>query len=90
MVNLMTGDTRTLMEIPHSLNMVILSPFKILISMVLICRDLGPAAFAGFAGLLLMIPVGSKLRTLQRVNQVRFPSRDWRSELKSIHTHLME
>ena len=72
MINLMSGDTRVLMDVPGTLNSIGLSPFKILVSMVLIWRDLGSSAFAGFAGLLLLLPLGSKLRVMQRTNQVRF------------------
>lgn len=72
MINLMSEDTRTLMDVPGTLNAIWLSPVQILVSMVLIFRDLGYSAFAGFAGLLLLLPLGSKLRVAQRTNQVRF------------------
>ena len=70
MINLVTGDSRALMDAPRTLNSVCLSPFQIVLAMLLIYRELGLAAFAGFGGLFIMIPIGSKLRVLQRATQV--------------------
>ncbi|XP_055982515.1 ATP-binding cassette sub-family C member 3 [Sorex fumeus] len=82
MVNLMSVDAQRLMDIVSSLNLLWSAPLQIFLAIYFLWQNLGPSVLAGFALMVLLIPLNGaftiKMRALQ-VEQMKF--RDSRVKL---------
>ena len=69
-VNLMSVDAQRLMDLVTYLYAVYSAPVQITLALVLLYNFLGPSIFAGFAVMLLLIPVNFVIAALGRRYQV--------------------
>ncbi|NXB08516.1 MRP1 protein, partial [Cnemophilus loriae] len=58
-VNLMSADTRQLLELAINMNVLWSAPFQIIMAVVFLWKELGPSVLAGVALLLLVIPINA-------------------------------
>ena len=70
-VNLMSVDAQRLMDLMSYINMIWSAPLQIILSLVFLYLTMGPSIFAGFAVMLLMIPLNAVLATWARKLQVK-------------------
>ena len=70
-VNLMSVDAHRLSDLMIHLHMVWSAPLQIVLSLVFLYLAMGPSIFAGFAVMLLMIPVNSWLASWSKKFQVK-------------------
>ena len=70
-VNLMSVDAQRLMDLMQYLNMIWSAPLQIVLSLVFLYLTMGPSIFAGFAVMILMIPINALLATWSRKLQVK-------------------
>ncbi|XP_058517742.1 ATP-binding cassette sub-family C member 2-like isoform X2 [Ochotona princeps] len=56
-INLMSSDAQQLMDFTASFNLLWSAPFQILLTILLLWQELGPAVLAGMAILVLVIPI---------------------------------
>ena len=65
----MSVDAQRFMDIMTHLNTVWSAPFQIVVSLAMLWQILGPSVLAGFAVMILMIPlnilIGNKIKKLQ-------------------------
>ena len=69
-VNLMSVDAQRLMDLVTYLYAVYSAPIQITIALVLLYRFLGPSIFAGFAVMILLIPINFVIAAKGRGYQV--------------------
>ena len=74
-VNLMSVDAQRLMDLMTYLYAVYSAPLQIVIALVLLYRFLGPSIFAGFAVMIILIPVNFLIAGKGRKYQVRSSGR---------------
>ena len=67
----MSVDAQRLMDLMSYLNMLWSAPLQIVLSLVFLYLTMGPSIFAGFAVMILMIPVNAALATWSRKLQVK-------------------
>ena len=70
-VNLMSVDAQRLMDLMSYLNMIWSAPLQIVLSLVFLYLTMRPSIFAGFAVMILMIPVNAAIATWSRRLQVK-------------------
>ena len=70
-VNLMSVDAQRLMDLMSYLNMIWSAPLQIVLSLIFLYLTMGPSIFAGFAVMILMIPVNAAIATWSRRLQVK-------------------
>ena len=70
-VNLMSTDIQQIRELTSYLHMIWSAPLQIVLSLVFLYLTLGPSIFAGFAVMLLMIPVNSLLASWSKKLQMK-------------------
>ena len=67
----MSVDAQRLMDLMTYVNMVWSAPFQIILSLIFLYDAMGPSIFAGFAVMVIMIPVNGVLASQARKFQVR-------------------
>ncbi|XP_043928090.1 multidrug resistance-associated protein 1-like [Protopterus annectens] len=71
-VNLMSTDAQQLMDLSLNLNLLWSAPFQILMAIIFLWQELGVSVLAGFAVLLLIIPlnafVASRMKALRKTH----------------------
>ena len=67
----MSVDAQRLMDLMSYINMLWSAPLQIVLSLVFLYLTMGPSIFAGFAVMILMIPVNAALATWSRKLQVK-------------------
>ena len=67
----MSVDAQRLMDLMSYINMIWSAPLQIILSLVFLYLTMGPSIFAGFAVMLLMIPLNAVLATWARKLQVK-------------------
>ena len=70
-VNLMSVDAQRLMDLAAHLHMIWSAPFQIVLSLVFLYFTIGPSTFAGFAVMVMMIPLNSCLALWTKTLQVK-------------------
>ncbi|NWV28367.1 MRP1 protein, partial [Origma solitaria] len=69
-VNLMSADAQQLLELTINMNLLWSAPFRIIMAVVFLWKELGPSVLAGVALLLLVIPINAliaaKVRRLKK------------------------
>ena len=70
-VNLMSVDAQRLMDLMSYLNMIWSAPLQIVLSLVFLYLTMGPSIFAGFAVMVLMIPLNFGLVSCSKMVQVK-------------------
>ena len=67
----MSVDAQRLMDLMSYLNMIWSAPLQIILSLVFLYLTMGSSIFAGFAVMILMIPVNAAIATWSRRLQVK-------------------
>ena len=67
----MSVDAQRLMDLMWYINMIWSAPLQIVLSLVFLYLTMGPSIFAGFAVMVLMIPLNALLATWSRKLQVK-------------------
>ncbi|ELW62271.1 Putative ATP-binding cassette sub-family C member 13 [Tupaia chinensis] len=62
-INLMSADAQQLMDLTANLNLLWSAPFQILMALLLLWQELGPAVLAGVAVLMFVIPINVVVAT---------------------------
>ena len=70
-VNLMSVDAQRIMDLMSYIHMIWSAPLQIILSLVFLYMSMGPSIFAGFAVMVLMIPINICLAGLARRLQVK-------------------
>ncbi len=70
-VNLMSVDAQRLMDTMTYVHIVWSAPLQIILSLIFLYQTMGPSIFAGFAVMVIMIPVNGVLASQSRKFQVR-------------------
>lgn len=69
-VNLMSVDAQRFMDIMTYIHMLWSAPLQIVVALAFLYASMGPSVFAGFAIMILMIPVNMVIATISRKFQV--------------------
>ena len=70
-VNLMSVDAQRFVDLMIHLHMLWSSPFQIILSLIFLYLTMGPSIFAGFAVMVLMIPLNSCLASWSKKLQFK-------------------
>lgn len=70
-INLMLADAQQLMDLTTNLNLLWSAPFQILMAIMLLWQELGPAVLAGVAVLAFVIPVNALVANRVKKLKVR-------------------
>ena len=70
-VNLMSVDAQRFVDLMIHLHMLWSSPFQIILSLIFLYLTMGPSIFAGFAIMVLMIPLNSYLASWSKKLQFK-------------------
>ena len=70
-VNLMSVDAQRLMDLMSYIHTLWSAPLQIVLSLVFLYLTMGPSIFAGFAVMILMIPINAAIATWNRKLQVK-------------------
>ena len=71
-VNLMSVDTQRLMDLTTYFHMIWSAPLQIILSLVFLYETMGASIFAGFAVMLLLIPINAIIAYFSRKFQVPY------------------
>uniref|UniRef100_UPI00358FC12E ATP-binding cassette sub-family C member 2-like n=1 Tax=Myxine glutinosa TaxID=7769 RepID=UPI00358FC12E len=70
-VNLVSTDMQRFMDVPTYIHLFWSSPLQIVLSLVFLWVELGPAVLAGLAAIVLLLPVNALLTTKSRIYQLK-------------------
>ena len=70
-VNLMSVDAQRFVDLMIHLHMLWSAPLQIILSLVFLYLTMGPSIFAGFAVMILMIPLNASVAGISRKMQVK-------------------
>ena len=70
-VNLMSVDAQRFMDLMSNIHMVWSAPLQIILSLVFLWFTMGPSIFAGFAVMVLMIPINAVIAAYSRKLQLK-------------------
>lgn len=70
-VNLMSVDAQMLQDLMGYLHMIWSAPFQIVLALIFLWFSMGPSVFAGFAVMVLMLPINAIIAAIGRRYQVR-------------------
>lgn len=81
-VNMFSNDTKQLQQFTYFMNNCAIAPFQIIVSLVLIYYEVGPATFVGLGMMFLVIPLNLYIFiTLNRLRQKKVKKTDIRVKL---------
>ena len=69
-VNLMSVDAQMFMDLMPYLHMIWSAPFQIVLALIFLWFSMGPSIFAGFAVMVLMVPLNAVIAAKGRQYQV--------------------
>uniref|UniRef100_A0A8C5PJK7 Canalicular multispecific organic anion transporter 1 n=1 Tax=Leptobrachium leishanense TaxID=445787 RepID=A0A8C5PJK7_9ANUR len=70
-VNLMSADAQRFMDLTNFIHLIWSSPLQIAISLLFLWQELGPSVMAGFAFMILLIPINAVLATKSKTLQMK-------------------
>ena len=70
-VNLMSVDAQRFIDLMIHLHMLWSAPLQVILSLVFLYLTMGPSIFAGFAVMILMIPLNASVAGISRKMQVK-------------------